>query len=230
VVSTRRLVASDAEQQVLEELIDRAKPFLPPEPEFAGLHDLLTTPFRYPPLRHGSRFGRRSERGPWYGSESRSTALAETAYYRLLFLDGTTARLEPVLVDLSAFTVPVRTERGVDLTSPPFAAHQDEISSPSRYAASQVLGGEMRAAGVEAFRYRSARDLEGGCNLALFTPRAFAAKRPSSSEHWLCVASREAVEFSPRDLVRPRSRRARDTVRLPRAQFLVDGRLPAPAV
>ena len=227
-VSTRKLVDSDAEQRLLEELIDRVKPPMPPDPEFTNLHVLLTTPFRYPPLRHGSRFGRRSERGLWYGSESRSTAFAETGYYRLLFLEGTTAELPPVLVDLSAFTVLLRTERGVDLTAGAFAQHQDEISSLRRYDASQVLGGEMRAAGVEAFRYRSARDAEGGCNLALFNPRAFAARRPSPPESWLCGATRDSVEFSPRDVLRPRGRR--DVLWLPRAQFLVDGRLPAPAV
>ena len=227
-VSTRKLVDSDAEQQLLEDLIDRAKPTAPSDPEFAGLHYLLTTPFRYPPLRHGSRFGHRSERSLWYGSEARSTAFAETAYYRLLFLDGTTARLAPVQVDLSAFTVPLRTGRGVDLTTGPFAERLDEISSPTRYDASQQLGEEMRSAGVEAFRYASARDVHGGCNLAVFTPRAFSAKRPSSLETWLCVASRDAVEFSPRDVLRPRGRR--DAVRLPRSGYLVDGRLPAPAV
>ena len=229
VVSTRKLVDSDAEQQLLEELIERAKPPVPDEPEFAGLHYLLSTPFRYPPQRHGSRFGSRRERGLWYGSESRPTAFAETAYYRLLFLAGTAAELPLVLVDLSAFTVPVRTERGVDLDSDAFAADRDEISSPVRYDAVQRLGTEMRAAGVEAFRYRSARDPTGRCNLALFTPRAFGARRPASPETWLCATSREAVEFSPRDVMRAR-RRSTDSLRFLRTVFLVDGELPAPAL
>jgi hypothetical protein len=42
---------------------------------------LLTTPFRYPPLRHGSRFGSRQYRGIFYGSRSRSGCLVEGAYY-----------------------------------------------------------------------------------------------------------------------------------------------------
>ncbi len=85
IISTRSLVDSDAEHDLLEELIDASKPALPPEPAFAGLHYLLYTPFRYPPLRHGSRFGRRHERALWYGAEELDTALAEVAYYRLLF-------------------------------------------------------------------------------------------------------------------------------------------------
>src|SRR5688500_4060934 len=69
-VSTRKLVASAEEQALLEELIDRAKP---PDPTRGALLYLLATPFRYPPLRHGSRFGTRHERGIWYGSETRVT-------------------------------------------------------------------------------------------------------------------------------------------------------------
>ena len=50
-VSTRKLVDSLEEQQLLESLIDAVKP---PAPHGARFHYLLSTPFRYPPLRHGS--------------------------------------------------------------------------------------------------------------------------------------------------------------------------------
>jgi len=53
-VSTRKLVDTAAEQSLLEELIDGVKP---PDRTGGALHYLLATPFRYPPLRHGSRFG-----------------------------------------------------------------------------------------------------------------------------------------------------------------------------
>lgn len=224
VVATRKLVDSDAEQQLLEELIERVKPPLPAGPEFQGLHYLLATPFRYPPLRHGSRFGSRGERGLWYGGEALRTAFAEAAYYRLLLLEGTEADLDPVVVDLSAFRARVRSERGVDLALEPFAAHEAEISSPVSYAASQVLGREMRAAGVEAFRYRSARDVGGGTNLGLFTPRAFASRRPDSPQTWYCVATRSVVELSRRDLLE------RGAYRFPRKELSVDGELPTPAL
>src|SRR3989442_14754439 len=49
--STRKLVGSDAEQRVLEELLEAAKPAAAAR----GLHYLLSTPFRYPPLTRGSR-------------------------------------------------------------------------------------------------------------------------------------------------------------------------------
>ena len=223
VISTRKLVDSAEEQEILEGLIDDAKPPLPEGEEFRGLHYLLATPFRYPPLRHGSRFGTRAERSLWYGSALPRTAFAETAYYRLLFLEGTTAEIEPVTVELSLFHVQVRTSKGVDLTRPPFDARRDVIASPTSYEATQRLGASMRASGVQAFRFPSARDAKGGKNLALFTPRAFAAKLPSVPETWYCVATRAYVELTKIDIFERRR------WSFPREEFEVDGALPRPA-
>jgi hypothetical protein len=223
VVTTRKLVDSAEEQEILERLIEEAKPPLPDREPFRGLHYLLSTPFRYPPLAHGSRFGTRAERSLWYGSALPRTAFAETAYYRLLFLEGTTAEIEPVSVELSLFHVAVRTTKGVDLTRAPFDDRRDEIASPTSYEATQRLGRAMRAAGVQAFRYPSARDRRGGKNLALFTPRAFVFKAPGVPETWYCVASRERVELTKLDVFERRR------FAFPRRDFLVDGKLPQPA-
>jgi hypothetical protein len=223
VISTRKLVDSAEEQEILESLIDDAKPPLPEGEEFRGLHYLLATPFRYPPLRHGSRFGTRAERSLWYGSAVARTAFAETAYYRLLFLEGTNAEIEPVTVELSLFHVQVRTSKGVDLTRPPFDSQRDVIASPTSYEATQRLGVCMRAAGVQAFRFPSARDAKGGKNLALFTPRAFAAKVPSIPETWYCVTTGGGVELTKLDVFERR------WWSFPRHEFEVDGKLPSPA-
>ena len=220
-VSTRKLVDTVDEQVLLEELIDRAKP---PDLTSGRLHYLLATPFRYPPLRHGSRFGGRHERGIWYGSESRRTAFAEVAYYRLLFLEGTRADLGTVSTQLTAFTVRVRTERGIDLISPPFDAYRRTIASPTRYDATQALGRAMREAGVELFRYPSARDSEGGANVAAFVPTVFGGARPRGLETWHCTATRERVELAKRDYF------ARASFAFAREIFLVGGVLPAPAL
>ena len=59
-VSTRKLVDSVDEQILLEDLIERVKPA---DQTRGRWHYLLATPFRYPPLRHGSRFAGRHERG-----------------------------------------------------------------------------------------------------------------------------------------------------------------------
>lgn len=220
-VSTRKLVDSIEEQTLLEQLIDTAKP---PDPHRGRLHVLLSTPFRYPPLPHGSRFGGRHERSLWYGSEQRRTAFAELAYYRLVFLEGTHADLDGVGTWHTAFTVRVRTNRGVDLTAPPFDAHASLLASPSEYSATQALGRAMRAGSVEAFRYRSARDRDGGVNVGLFTPRVFGAARPRTFEAWHCTATRRRIECARRDFFES------TTFTFPREDFLVAGRLPAPAV
>ena len=148
---TRRLVESEAEHAVLEELLDRGKPKVPSEPAFASLHYLLFTPFRYPPLKNGSRFGTRYERGIFYAARALSTALAEVAYYRLVFLEGTVAELGSVSTDVTVFRAQVRARRAIDLTREPFAAYEASISSKTSYEASQALGGAMRGAGVQAF-------------------------------------------------------------------------------
>lgn len=218
-VSTRKLVDTLEEQELLEELIDGAKP---PDPTGGRVHYLLSTPFRYPPLPHGSRFASRHEPSLWYGSAGLRTAFAETAYYRLLFLEGTHADLGRVAVPLTAFTVRVHTERGVDLTAPPFDAWRATIAAPDRYDATQALGTAMRAAGVEAFRYPSARD-GGGVNVAVMTPSAFGRARPRDIQTWHCTATRERVDVVRRDYFE------RASFVFPRSTFLIDGTLPAPA-
>ena len=219
-ISTRKLVDSDEEQAILEDVLERMKP---PLLEGPRLHYLLFTSFRYPPLRHGSRFGSRHERGIWYGSETLRGAFAEVAYYRLLFLEGTQADLAPLDVDLSAFDIRVKTQRGIDLTTKPFDRWGSVLASKTSYAATQSLGTAMREAGVEAFRYASARDNAGAINVGLFAPTAFAARRPRRLHAWHSVATRDVVEFSKRDYF------SREVYRFPREQFLVRGSLPSPA-
>ena len=220
-VSTRKLVDTAEEQQLLEELIDRVKP---PDLTSGRVHYLLATPFRYPPLPHGSRFGTRRERGIWYGAETLRTLFAEVAYYRLVFLEGTHADLDPVTTQLTAFTVRARSSRGVDLVDPPFASHRRAIANPARYTTPQALGAAMRVAGVELFRYPSARDPNDGVNVGAFTPTVFGAAKPRTMETWHCTATRALVEVAKRDYFR------RETFVYPREQFLVAGELPAPAV
>ena len=223
ITSTRKLVDSDAEQELLEQLVDRVKPPAPTGDRFARLHYLLFTPFRHPPLRHGSRFGARSEPGIWYGSKELETTLAEVAYYRLLFLDGTTADIEPVTVELSAFTAAIASKRVADLTRPPFAAHARQLTSKSSYVATHAIGHDMRLAGVEVFLFTSARAREQGVNVGLFVP-AFAKRSPKKIETWICTADRKKVELTEKGFLVGRARRF--TFR--RSQFEVRGALPAP--
>jgi hypothetical protein len=201
-------------------LLERVKP---PARAPSRLHYLLATPFRYPPLRHGSRFGTRHEPGIWYGSESRRTAFAEVAYYRLVFLEGTAATFDLLTTQHTIFTARARTARGIDLSTAAFAKARAQIASPSRYEATQTLGADMRAAGVEVVRYPSARDVDGGHNVAVFSPKAFAGAKPKDLQTWHCVAHRGRVEVAKRDHF------GAERYAFDRAQFLVSGALPWPA-
>jgi len=220
-ISTRKLVDSLEEHELLEELLEASKP---PNRTGARLHILLSTPFRYPPLPHGSRFANRHEWSIWYGSEDTTALFAELAYYRFVFLEGTSADLGLVTTWHTAFTVRVRTAHGIDLVRKPFADHASEISSPDRYDAAQALGDAMRNAGVEAFRYRSARDPEAGVNVGVFSPAAFGSAQPRGFQTWHCTATRDRVEVVRRDFLEVAAHV------FDRTTFVVNGKLPAPAV
>jgi len=223
VTSTRKLVDSDDEQQVLEALIDTAKPPWPSGRRFVGLHYLLATPFRHPPLRYGSRFGTRRERGIFYCAEAQATVFAEKAYYVLLFLEGTEAEIEPLTRPLTVFQVRISTKKGADLTQAPFDAYLERISSPISYSDSQPLGAAMREAGVAAFRFVSARDPAAGANLGLIEP-VFSTKKPVNAEQWICTATRARVELKPGPAV------MRSRTGFAREAFEVGGVLPTPGV
>ncbi len=68
-----------------ERLIEETKPEIPDERRH--LDYLLATPFRYGPVYpHGSRFRRAGKTsGVFYAAEKVETAVAELAFYRLLF-------------------------------------------------------------------------------------------------------------------------------------------------
>ncbi|HVZ86858.1 MAG TPA: RES family NAD+ phosphorylase [Polyangia bacterium] len=223
-VSTRWLVDTLEEQALLEEIVDEVKPPRPPDRRFDELHFLLFTPFRYPPLKHGSRFGTAHEPALWYGARELETGLAEKAYYQLVFVAGTTAVLENLNCLWSAFRAKIATARGVDLTAAPFARFETAISSPTSYAATQALGAGMRAAGVEACLFRSARCPKHGTAVALFQP-AFASPHPlGAAQTWRCVVTAAGCEVSQTNLGDPQ------VLVFSRAQFEVGGRLPAPGL
>jgi hypothetical protein len=111
----------------------------------------------------------------------------------------------------------------VDLSSKAFAKSRSAIASPSQYAATQALGADMRTAGVEVAKYPSARDREGGLNVAVFSPRAFTGAKPKELQTWHCVAHRGRVEVAKRDYF------GVERYAFDRAEFLVNGTLPWPA-
>ncbi|HHT0593717.1 TPA: RES family NAD+ phosphorylase [Legionella anisa] len=192
--SSRDLVESSEEHDLLEKLLDNSKPQVA-----NNKHYLIFTPFRYPPLEHGSRFGNTYEPSLWYGSLSQQTAFAEVAFYRLKFFDDTLANLEYIEIRMTAFKTYIQTKNGIDLTKSPFQKYQDKISSKTNYEHSQLLGTEMREAKVEAFVFASARDKNAGENVAAFTPDVFKIKNKehiTNMQNWRCIANKNIIEFS----------------------------------
>lgn len=220
-IATNALVDSLEEQALLESLLDANKP--PPPAGSTHLHYLLSTPFRYPPLRHGSRFGPRHAPSLFYGARDHRAALAETAYYRCVFWSGMAAAPPSgrLTTGHTLFAARLGAARGLSLQTPPFTAYRDVLTSPTDYGPTQQLGEHMREAGIDAFEYRSARDPAHGLNLALFHPRAFAAPSPVWQEAWMCELRADSVIF-----YHP----AHGTQHYPRTTFLVDGVLPTPAL
>jgi hypothetical protein len=221
-VATLQLVDSLEEQALLEQLLESRKPPLPPSDE--PLHYLLHTPFRYPPLRWGSRFGRRHEPSLFYAACQLETAMAETAFYRFVLWHG---MAEPppsgrILSEHSSFEARYQVQRGICLQLPPFDQYREALTHRSDYRATHQLGSAMREAGVEAFEYPSARCPLQGTNVALYAPAAFSEKRPRNLQSWLCETTAGYVAF--------KRAQAPDIPRLFGLElYLVDGHLPQPA-
>jgi hypothetical protein len=155
---------------LLESLLEESKPALPPECQ--GLDYLLATPFRYGAVYpHGSRFRRAGRTlGVYYASEKVETALAEMAFYRLLFFaDSPDTPLPSNAAEYTAFSAAIETARAIDLTAPPLDRDHATWSDPTRYEPCQSLADAAREAECQAILYASVRDPSHGRNIALLT-------------------------------------------------------------
>lgn len=221
-IATMGYVDTLDEQAVLEELLDESKPDYPEE-VVGGLHYLLKTPFRYPPLEWGSRFGRKHEPSLFYGGGSLDAALSESAYYRFVFLLSIEGEPpgERLKTEHTLFTVGYSAQQGVELQNPPFTAYTAQLTHQRDYTASQALGTAMREAGVEAFQYLSARSAESSICGALYTADLFTKNQPETTAQWLCELTVTSVTF--------KAVASSQTYHYPVTQFEVDGGFPLPA-
>lgn len=220
-VATNQLVSSLTRQSLLEEMLEGTKPVLRSGTE--KLHYLLATPFRYPPLKHGSRFGKKNEPSLFYGSLETRTVLAEAAYYRFVFWQGMAVPPSGKLdTQHTLFGAEYRTDRGVQLQGASFADYVEVLRHPSDYSQTQMLGTLLRETGIEAFEYVSARDYEAGINVALFTSAAFPVAEPVFQEAWLCELTGEHVRFQ--------AAHSKAAYEFSLGMFLVNGALPWPAL
>lgn len=219
--ATMAITGSAAEQSRLEELLDQSKPKIPTD--CTGLNYLLMTPFRYPPLQYGSRFGSTWERGIFYGACELQTAFAEAAVYFWLFQQGpkTLGALAQTRDQRTAFSVKLCSSSAIDLHSANFADVFDQIKSPSSWDYTQRLGVELREAAADFVIYPSSR-LAGGRNVAVFSPRAFAEREPALQQLW-------HVRFSTDTCVFVRAGIS-EAFEFHKADFSVEGKIPHPTL
>ncbi len=220
IAATAALTGNSAEQSRLEELLEDAKPAL--AEDLNGLSYLLFTPFRYPPLRYGSRFGSEFERGILYGALALETALAESAVYLWLFRAGPMhlGPLEVICDQRSSYRVPVLAEHGLDIRDEAFDDARPGLTRRDNWAQPQQFGASAREAGVQAIWYPSCR--YAGTNVAVLDPRALAEKRESDVQAWHLVLDSERCWFG----AQPRS----ESYEFSYAAFADNGAIPHPAL
>jgi hypothetical protein len=177
IAATMKLVDSPAEQDLLESLLEGSKP--PSPGNTATLDYLLAAPFRYSPLRGGSRFRGATDPGVFYGADTVLTACAELGYWRWRFLLDAPAleRLEPVAH--TAFRTRIATT-AIDLRQPPLARDAAAWTHPTDYTATQALARQAREAAIGAILYTSVRAPTAAWCAAILTPDAFARPHRNS--------------------------------------------------
>lgn len=217
---TVALVDNFAEHEVLEHLLEDSKPDRVFHERLQQLDYLLRTPWRYPPLAWGSRFGRRFEPSLFYGALSDAALFAEAAYYRLVFLEGmSTPFSDRVISQFTVFEAHYQTDSGMDLSRPPLAKHEGVLRHKSDYMPCQQLGTELRDRGIEAIMYLSARAAGNELNVALFSPAALRSRKHRNPRHGLAESRVDGVSF----------RLGEELHSFARQKFLHNGRFPLPA-
>ncbi|MCW8090920.1 RES family NAD+ phosphorylase [Alteromonas sp. ASW11-130] len=178
--ATYSLVNNLDEQALLEQIIDDFKPAYPEGTD--GLHYLIKTPFRYPPLRHGSRFGTRLEASFFYASEDVTTCYAEVAFYRFVFFEAMdTPYQKTVHSSHQLFSVAVQSSKALDLTSIEDEEAIKRLTSKTSYEFTQAIGRVAHENSIELIRYRSARSVNNdGKNVAIDQPYVITTRQPES--------------------------------------------------
>ncbi|MEC9387698.1 MAG: RES family NAD+ phosphorylase, partial [Pseudomonadota bacterium] len=173
------------------------------------------------------------------GAMSIPTALAETAFYRFVFMSHLKVPFKRPLTTLhTVFSARFRTERGVRLQSEHWQDLHHTLADPVSYRESQALGTDMRSLQVGAFQFLSARALQAGLyelpvhpdngvegvNVALFNASVFRDAAPRSYQKLIAVTSPSQVSMS---LSEPDG--SKQVYEFSLDQFLIEGELPQPA-
>lgn len=216
--ATTSLVDDLEEQAILEQILDDFKPNYADNTE--QLHYLISTPFRYPPLKYGSRFGSITEPSYFYASETIDTCLAEAAFYRFYLIDGTETPFPKVIQsEHSLFFVQVLSTNTLDLTQIFDLEVQNQLCDPSSYSLTQKVGLHARQNGADLLRYFSARSQEQGINVAIDNHTVIQSQKPEDKVEYIC-------QLDPQTGILRFSQPRTFPVMFTREQFLVEGELP----
>lgn len=203
-VSTFKLTDNKSEQTLLEQIIENSKPMVPPE--CRHLNFLLYTPFRYGTYKSGSRFRRAGMTlGVFYAAESVETAIAESAFWRLIFYSESPDTPWPTNPgQYTAFSCEYATDRAVDLARPPLDARRENWMHPTNYDQCQALADVAREGQIDIIRYSSVRDPKHRANIAILTCRAFSRANEAARQTWHIYLSgngaRTRCEMPPQTL------------------------------
>lgn len=218
---TRPLVGSLEEHEVLEEILEGTKPPYPANTE--DYHYLLKTPFRYPPLPYGSRFGRKHERGILYASETYAALQMEVAYYRFSFYHDMEQPPAYIKTQHVLFAFDYHAFAGLNLAGLDDDDMQHRLRHPSDYSLTQAIGSWAREQEIQALRYWSARAATPESNVAILDPLAIAGP-PRPTFNFTVYVSEELVSLTTGSHMQ--SEFDRD---IPLDALLVNGQLPRPA-
>lgn len=190
--ATARLVDTNAEQAVLEDILEASKPPVPEE--CRHLDYQFWSPFRYGCYPRASRFRRAGPTpGVWYGSETVLTAVAESIWGTLRFYAASPGTPLPRWqVEHMAVQADIQAALAVDLTGTDWA-DEGAWDDPDDYSDCLDLADEVRAENVEAIRYASVRDPDHRANVAVLSCAAFAQSAPIARQTWQILLRPGAV-------------------------------------
>lgn len=216
--ATTSLVDDLEEQAILEQILDEYKPNYAQGTQ--DLHYLIATPFRYPPLKYGSRFGTVDQASFFYASENILTCLSEAAFYRFFLIEGTEVPFPNVIQsEHSLFFVRVATNSALDLTQIYDETIQHQLTDPASYSLTQKVGTLARDKGSQLLRYFSARSQTKSINVAIDNHKVIQSKRPEDKIEYIC-------QLDPKTGILRFSQPRTFPVTFHKEQFLVDGQLP----
>lgn len=190
--STMRIVDTNAEQSVLEDVLEASKPPVP-EP-CRHLDYQFWSPFRYGCYPRASRFRRAGPTpGVWYGAEEVLTAVAESVWGSLRFFRASPDTPMPRWpVEHTAVMADIRVGKSIDLTTPDMQ-DQGKWDAADDYTDCLDLADRARDAECQAIRYRSVRDPDHNANVAVLDCAGFAQPAPIATQEWHLMLTPELV-------------------------------------